>query len=478
MQAITLVVLLATALTAPAADRPIGADLSAWVSRGGAGTGAWLAAANASLDASDERRLAPAAGTGIIVNGKDGRTSDLLTRAQYSDVEAHIEFLVAKGSNSGVYFQGRYEIQILDSWGRKEVSSSDCGGIYERWDEARGAGKQGFEGHAPRANASRRPGEWQSLDVVFRAPRFDANGKKIENARFLRVVHNGVLVQHNVELTGPTRAASFADEKATGPLMLQGDHGPVAFRNLLLRPFAGAAAADSFPREILDEDGFVSIFDGKSLAGWRVSARTGHSGASGHKSGGRWVVEDGAIAGSQDIPGNGGIIITERAYGDFEVALEMKNDYGPDSGLFLRSTENGAAYQYLVDYHAGGNLAGLYGEGLSPGFHIRNFNMLESPEKIEPLQAPVPLPIPPERWPDFWKHGQWNELRARIEGNPPRITTWINSVRFLEWQDDTKRAADTGGIALQVHGGGDFTKQFVRYRGMRVKELGTRPAAR
>ncbi len=76
-----------------------------------------------------------------------------------------------------------------------------------------------------------------------------------------------------------------------------------------------------------------------------------------------------------------------------------------------------------------------------------------------------------EDWPKFWKHGEWNELRARIEGNPPKLTTWIKGVKFMEFQDTEKRLADKGGIALQVHGGGDYTKQFVRYRNIRVKEL-------
>ena len=113
----------------------------------------------------------------------------------------------------------------------------------------------------------------------------------------------------------------------------------------------------------------------KRSTGWHVSAETGHSGASGNKSGGRWVVEDGAITGSQDIPGNGGILITDKQYGDFEVVLEMNNDFGPDSGLFLRSNEKGQAYQYLVDYHAKGNLAGLYGEGLQAGLPRPQFRL-------------------------------------------------------------------------------------------------------
>src|SRR5262249_42266278 len=82
--------------------------------------------------------------------------------------------------------------------------------------------------------------------------------------------------------------------------------------------------------EKFDETGFVTIFDGKTLDGWRVSAKKGHSRASKNTSGGRWVVDGGAIVGSQDAPGNGGMVITEKEYGDLEVALEMNNDFGPD----------------------------------------------------------------------------------------------------------------------------------------------------
>ena len=231
-----------------------------------------------------------------------------------------------------------------------------------------------------------------------------------------------------------------------------------------------AAAQPPAPEKFSDE-GFVSIFNGKDLTGWKVSAKTGHSRTSGNKSGGLWVVKDGAIVGSQDVPGNGGIVITEKPYGDFEVALEMNNDDGPDSGLFLRSTDTGKAYQAMIDYHAGGNLMGVYGEGLG-GFHFRNYSFTKSVTEIVPdKRSTFPLPVKPADWAGFWKHGEWNELRARITGNPPSITTWIKGVKFMEWKDDKKRLPDTGHIALQVHGGGDFTKQFVRDRNIRIREL-------
>ena len=239
----------------------------------------------------------------------------------------------------------------------------------------------------------------------------------------------------------------------------------------------GAAAFLLLPRvesradkEDDKEKGFVSIFDGKTLKGWRVSAKSGHSATSKHKSGGRWVVEDGAMIGSQDVPGNGGIIITEKLYGDFEIALEMKNDFGPDSGLFLRSNDKGQAYQAMIDYHKDGNLMGVYGEGIG-GFHHRNFTFTDKVTVIKENKSTFPLPIKPDKWAEFWKHGEWNELRARITKNPPSITTWIKGVKFMEYKGDKKHLPDKGGIALQVHGGGDYTKQFVRYRKIRVKEL-------
>ena len=93
--------------------------------------------------------------------------------------------------------------------------------------------------------------------------------------------------------------------------------------------------------------------------------------------------------------------------------------------------------------------------------------------KIKPVEAAgaPPLLVLPESWPYFWRHGQWNELRARISGNPPTVVTWINGVKFMEYTDTEKRLPDSGGIALQVHGGGDLTTQFVRYRNIRIKKL-------
>ena len=91
----------------------------------------------------------------------------------------------------------------------------------------------------PKVNANLPAGVWQSYHIWFRAPRFDAAGKKTENARFLRVIQNNQWIQENVEVLGPTRAHMEIPEAPLNPLMVQGDHGPVAFRNIYWRPFRG-----------------------------------------------------------------------------------------------------------------------------------------------------------------------------------------------------------------------------------------------
>lgn len=174
-------------------------------------------------------------GKGILLNVPKGKNDqNLLSVFEHGDIELELEFMVPKGSNSGVYLQGRYEVQIFDSWGVKNHKHSDAGGIYHRWDEET---QTGYEGRPARLNVSKAPGLWQHYKIIFEAPKFNTEGKKIKNAKFVQVIHNGVLIHENVEVSGPTRAAQFNDEKALGPLMLQGDHGPVAFRNIKYKKF-------------------------------------------------------------------------------------------------------------------------------------------------------------------------------------------------------------------------------------------------
>jgi hypothetical protein len=205
---------------APAVDLFNGEDLDGWRSP----KGIWSAVESVKIDPADPKDFIAKPGKGVLLNSAGEHTVDALTEREFGDCKLHVEFCVPKGSNSGVYLMGRYEVQIFDSYGKDKVTFSDCGGIYER---ASGGG-----GHAPDVNASKPAGEWQTFEINFRAPQFDDTGKKTANAKFIEVKLNDKVVQTNVEVAGPTRSAKFNNESPRGPLMLQGDHGPVAFRNL------------------------------------------------------------------------------------------------------------------------------------------------------------------------------------------------------------------------------------------------------
>jgi len=203
-------------------------------------TGDWFEAGAVRVDLKDPKQLASTAGRGILINGKTGVTDNLITREQWGDVEVSLAFFIPAGSNSGVKLQGLYEIQIRDSWQATELTGNECGGIYPRAELKLNPPKYYHidKGIAPRVNAAEAPGRWQTLDIVFRAPRFDKGGKKLANARFDKVVLNGKLVHENVEVAHPTGHFWHDPEHATGPLLFQGDHGPVAYRNIRVRALA------------------------------------------------------------------------------------------------------------------------------------------------------------------------------------------------------------------------------------------------
>ncbi len=190
----------------------------------------WQIVGKVYADTTQDQLLIAGPGTGILVNLQDEKNRQhIFTTFSHGDIELKMEVMMAKESNSGIYLQGRYEVQLYDSWDKKEPKYSHMGGIYQRTDPET---NKGFEGSAPMANVCKPPGEWQQLRIIFKAPRFDENEKKTKNAIFKKVYLNGVLIQKNVEVSGPTRSSAYDDEKPTGPIMLQGNHGPVAFKNI------------------------------------------------------------------------------------------------------------------------------------------------------------------------------------------------------------------------------------------------------
>jgi hypothetical protein len=154
---------------------------------------------------------------------------DIVSEQRFTDFQLHVEFRIpempgkkgqAKG-NSGVYLQGRYEIQVLDSYGLGVPGKGDCGAIYDQF--------------APLVNACKPPLEWQTYDVIFRAARVDTRGQLVEPVR-LTLLQNGIVIQNNVQLPGVTGGAMDRNVGEPGPLLLQ-DHGdPVQYRNVWILP--------------------------------------------------------------------------------------------------------------------------------------------------------------------------------------------------------------------------------------------------
>jgi len=172
----------------------------------------------------------------IWVNGPTGRLPNLITKESFGDCVVHVEFLIAQKSNSGIKFNEVYEIQILDTAGKAtdELSGDSLGGIYPRA-ELKPKYHHIDKGIAPKLNAAKPAGEWQTLDVTFRAPRVDAKGEKTANATIVKATLNGQVIHENQELKTPTGNNYTKKEVATGSFMLQADHGPVAFRNVRIK---------------------------------------------------------------------------------------------------------------------------------------------------------------------------------------------------------------------------------------------------
>ncbi|GBC96687.1 hypothetical protein HRbin16_02496 [bacterium HR16] len=185
------------------------------------------------------------------------------------------------------------------------------------------------------------------------------------------------------------------------------------------------------------------LFDGKTMKGWRLMAVHGGRG-------GVWTVEKGALVGNQDTDHTGGLLGTEQKFGDFEIELEFQADYPVDSGLFLRTRDDGMGYQITIDYRDGGTVGSLYAPAAG-GFLVQYAD-----------------------WKKAYKEKGWNKLRVRIEGQPAHITAWLNGVKTIDFQDTEERYPHEGYIGLQVHGGegawGENSR--VRFRNIRILHLG------
>ena len=262
----------------------------------------------------------------------------------------------------------------------------------------------------------------------------------------------------------------------------------ISARQAATAPAGQAAAPPAVPKPIeppapFAPEGFTAIFNGRDLTGWHVSTTNHHGTTPAYR------VLHGIIVGTQNPLGQGGILLTDRKYRNLELYVEVKPDYGCDSGLFFRSNEAGDAYQVTMDYLPGGGMGGIYGEGLTgvgargnaPGAG-RGAAATTQPAAAAPpppVVGGIPLggttPQGTAAWMKVWKREEWNTVRVRFVGEVPHITVWINDQQITDFTDTANHAAGgitEGPIAIQVHGGNRWVPGGLwRWRTIAVKEL-------
>jgi hypothetical protein len=208
-----------------------GKDLTGWTILDQSKSALWNVVGKVEIDPKHPKDLLatgqPKDGKGVLfARLKDFQGTNLVSAEKFKDFSLHLEFLLPKDGNSGIFLMGHYELQLTDSLGIADdkMQEGDQGGIpfFKK----------------PLTNASVKPGEWQSADVIFQAPRFDEKGKKTRNAKIVQATLNGKVVQKDLELPEPTGGGLDTPEAPSGPLMLQGNESAVAFRNITIKPVA------------------------------------------------------------------------------------------------------------------------------------------------------------------------------------------------------------------------------------------------
>ena len=206
-------------------------------------------------------------------------------------------------------------------------------------------------------------------------------------------------------------------------------------------------------------DGFTPIFNGRDLSGWHVSPTARHGRTP------EFRVWQGMILGAQQPLGHGGLLLTDRTYRDFELYMEVKPDWGNDSGVLFRTTENGAAYQVTMDYLPGGSMGRFIAEG---GIQFGPNRQAPSVPSASSNLADAGMAA--------WKRDDWNVVRVQVVGDVPRVIVWINERQVSDATDTENHAVGgmvQGPVAIQVHGGTERWQAggLWRWRAIAIKEL-------
>jgi hypothetical protein len=411
----------------------------------------WEIVGDAALDPDNTRRLIGRQGTGVLINGKEGNRPSLVTkRRDYRDVEVHVEFTVAKGSNSGIIFHGNHEIQILDSYGVKKPTAGHCGGVYPRA-ESEPTYHHISDGSAPRINAAKPPGRWQTINIIFKAARFDDAGKKTAHAQFVRVVHNGVVIQENVEV--PYACGPNWDRKQfpKGPIIIQGDYGPIAVRNVHVRDYKPGAEHLPVPPE-----GFTAMFNGKDFTGWHTPPLVKEY----------WYIEDGVLKSPELIENWGASLSTKKHYRDFILMLDFRMPTISDSGInFRRLIPEIPGFGDMEQF----NLRSRGGMG-----HLESYYFLPKETakkmKLKEEEKPHVRHIDP-------KVGLWHTVKLTMEGRTFSAEyngeVILDKFEYHDWMINMEPAPIRLQKHIVVHGDnlGKENPCPIEYRNIFIKEL-------
>ncbi len=363
------------------------ADFDAWHN-----SDQWDVAGDAILDSRNYRRLVGRPGTGVLINGQEGKCPSLVSkRSDYRDVEVHIEFMVAQGSNSGVIFHGNHEIQILDSYGIRNPHAGHCGGVYPRA-ESQPTYHHIDEGSPPRINAARRPGRWQTMDIIFQAARFDQDGNKTAHARFVKVVHNGVEIQRDVEVPYACGPNWDRRQYPRGPIIIQGDYGPIAVRNLRITEWQ----ADAPKKLNVPPVGFSAVFNGRDFSTFRMYPKVEAM----------WTIEDGVLKSHGLLEQWGADLVTKKKYRDFALLVDFRMPTDSDSGIHFRKLipEMGNFGQTEQM-----NLGMGHRMGQLESIGFMRANKLAAAQRLKPGDIPQVKRLDPEI-------GRWHTLKITLVG--------------------------------------------------------------
>ena len=374
----------------------------------------------------------------------------LAYKKSYGDFILRLDWKMSRGANSGIFFRvpttgdgsspyGGFEAQITNNSRKPEHCTGALYGIIP---------------------ISTDPKKWykkQEAADVWHSYEIFCVGKRI------------VVRVDNVECVN----ASYDDNKEE--MKKRPLEGLIGFQDA----HAGGETTNQFRNIRISElnadglsAGFKRILTPGKETGW-------HKIKTVHGTGGSWKMVDGAWVGEQDPPGsgNGGVMVSDGRYDNFELIIETFPDWGPCSGIFLRSTESGQCYQNMVDHHGGGNIGSIYGEG-SGGFENRNYEIDDAKEAYlkKEFQNNIPFPIDPANWHRRWNYDGYNEIRARMVGNPPSIDVWLNGVHVTRFKDtEIRKMLDEDGKGpngIQVHRGKGWPKGTkVRFRNIQIREL-------